>query len=278
MQPRAPIYHYYTDNLIPDSTLRIETGTDTGDSDYAASKLGDLDPAELAKINSSTAAWVANLGSPQPLSDMQLVHHTVGEAVPVLFQAHDSDSWGSPLVSLPVTAPAWLGSGVGRWPQNLNLMIADILGEVPVLQYVRLLVTGNDQFVWAGQWVVNKATRRMADGWSWQSNFKRTIRSRVIENETAYGVKTIMSRGTKEVSFEAVHRMRGDDQDDMTAHFYDTEGKVYPWSLLPYGSADPRNYFGRWSSDSRADEQFAPGGWEHKFVFEEAARGLRPGV
>lgn len=275
MPDRSAIYHFASDNVIPGSTLTIETGTDPGDDNYRAPVLGDLNPAKVAKIDSTTFAWQADLGSSKPLYDVGLIHFDADEGANVRFQANSSASWGSPPVDLAVTIPAWLGSGTGRWPVNAWLDIAAALGSVPSYRYLRLICTGNSQDGQLGQWVVNKATRRFTEDMQWGS--RSTVRKRVIENRTAFGVASIYPRGTNELIFEGEHKPLADLEDALVRQWYDVEGRTYPWLFVPDGTKNAC-YFVRWANPQRQSTYYAPGAYSNAFAVEEVSRGVRPGI
>jgi hypothetical protein len=274
---KSAIYHFYTDNILLNADLSISLGTDPGDPNYTPSSLVDGNPAKPAKIDSVTAAWLAGMrGVKTPAQSLFLIHHDFKEGCDVRIQGNDTDTWGTPSFEAHVTIPAWLGSGVGRWPVNPWLDLTEQFGYDPLgWMFWRLLITSNDQNVQLGQWLLCNPIRRFEQDLAWSS--KRTLNKRLIENRTSFGVSTIYSRNTNEVVIEGDHRPLAALEDELIRQWYDVEGRARSWPFVPNGLLN-ECFFGRWQAPSRASTYFAPGAYENRFVFEETSRGLRLGV
>jgi len=270
------IYTRYSDNVAKLAEITIAVGVDTGDPNYAPASLVDDRPAKLAKIDSTTGAWLFTFSGAQRIDFLALFHGTFEVGATLQIQGHASADFSSPSFSATIPIQEWLGTGTGRWPQNHWLDLTAQAGySAAGFQYWRLICSGNAQNVQLGQVVMTAHIRRLDPDVRWgyiNRPFKRTI-----VNETAFGVKTTYSRGTTQFAMEADHPMTDALAADVEAHWYDAEGVSHPWVLVPHG-AEPRVYLVRWVEDVFASSHEFLNARDRRFAVEEVARGLRPGV
>lgn len=272
----AAIFTRPSDNVAPNATKTIQTGTDPGDDHYGPDTLTDLNPAKMAKILSTTAAWLFDFGAAQRIDLIALIHSTFATTCTLRLQGNATDVWTSPSFNAVIDVQAWLGSGTTRWPRNQWLDLTQEAGySTTGYRYWRILITGNDQNVWLGQVIMSPTIRRMDPDLRW--DYVPSHRKRSIVNETAFGSKTIYARGTTQYLLQGDHRMDEDLYVDQMEHFYDADGIALPWVLIPDGD-EPDVYFVRWAEDLFAGPHHLPNVRDRKFQVEELSRGLRPGV
>jgi hypothetical protein len=271
------IWQKYSDNVAKDATITIQTGTPPSDlTNYGPEILVDDNPAKMAKIESTTGAWLFAYASKQIVEAIALIHHDFDAGADVKIQGNATDSWGAPTFSASITIPAWLGVGAGRWPVNAFLDLRTLPGyDATGFKYWRLVITSNSQNIQMGQIWLTDDVRPVEPGLGW--DFQRVLQKRYIENQTAYGVKTIYSRGTNLWMLEAPHRMDDDDNAEMIDQWFDNDGRAYPWLFVPDSDVNDC-YFVRWAGDSRIMRTLEADVVDHRFAIEEVARGLRPGI
>jgi hypothetical protein len=272
----AAIYTRPSDNVAPNATKTIQTGTDPGDTNYGPNSLTDLNPAKMAKILSTTAAWLLDFTVAQRIDLAAFIHSTIESPGTLRLQGNATDSWGAPSFNALVDLQAWFGTGTSRWPRNQWLDLTQEAGySTTGYRYWRILVTGNPQNVWMGQVVLSPTIRRMDPDLRW--DYVRAPKKRSIVNETAFGSKTIYARTTTQFMLEGDQRMDEALFVDQEAHFYNANGIALPWLLIPDGD-EPDVYFVRWVDDVYATTHHFLDVRDRKFRVEELSRGLRPGT
>ena len=265
-----------SDNVAPNATITIQTGTDPGDPNYASTSLVDLNPAKVAKILSTTGAWLFDFGSAQRIDLAAFIHSTFADTAVMRLQGNATDSWGAPSFNALIDVQAWLGSGSTRWPRNQWLDLTQEAGySTTGYRYWRLVITGNDQNLWLGQVIFSPTIRRMSSDVQW--DYARAPKKRSIVNETAYGSKTVYARGTTQYMLQANQRMDEELFEDQEQHFYDSDGLALPWILIP-DETGPDAYFVRSVEDVYATTHHFFDVHDRKFMVEELSRGVRPGV
>ncbi len=248
---------------------------------YPLSLLSDDNPAHVAKIpdTSGTIFWAHTAQTNVEL--FALIHHNLDEALSVRFGGGTLSA--GTFVLFDVTIPAWLGSGVGRWPVNPWV---DLRNQTPysgtwdeagyLVHGLQILGT-NSQNIEIGQIPLYSDRLVLAPDLRWgmdASNVKRLDRPQV-ENVTRFRVKTKYRLGI--VPWSAEGEIRADDalEDALVAHWHDADGK--PFLLIPDGQVN-RCYFVEYASSIiELPNQFID--WHDlKFAVQEAGRGLRPGL
>jgi len=279
MSEASAIYQRYSDEVGRLATITIETGVDPGDPNYGPATLVDDNPAKVAKIDSTTGAWLFSYAAKQPVAIVALIHHAFDAGADVKIQGNATDDWlGSPgpAFEASLTIPAWLGTGAGRWPVNPWLDLTAQPGyDATGFQYWRLVITGNSQNLQLGQVWFGSAIRRLDPDLRW--DFVRTRDKPIIENKTAFGVSTIYARGTTRWQLQGDHRVTDALEADLDTQWFEADGRAYPWLLVPDG-LENRCALVRWAETNRAVTKHFLDVHDHRFVAEEVARGLRPGV
>lgn len=285
------IYSRYSDILKP--SARIETGTDTNDANYAPEMLFDDNPAKVAKIDSTTGAWEIDSGG-SPLTKLRidyaaLIHHTFMAGCDVKIQGSDAPNWAGSPVTAPefeasFTIPAWKGSGITRYPVNAGLDLTQAAGySATGFFYWRLLITGNDQNVQLGQLVLLSQIRRLSPHIQWE--YVVTNQKRIIENRTDFGVSTFYRRMVTQRILEGRLRADEDLDVDLDAHWYDVDGRGFPFLFVPFFpslSSDDIDAYNepllvRFAENLRAMTHTIWDVRDQRWLLEEVARGLRPG-
>jgi hypothetical protein len=279
------IYTRPSDQVADDATITIHTGTDPGDDNYGPDTLVDQNPAKLAKIDSTDGAWLWTYAAPQRIDIAAFIHGTFEQSCELRLQGHTSNVWTSPLFDAEIDVYEWLGAGVGRWPRNTWLDLTQHPDySATGFQYWRLVCTGNSQNIQLGQVVFSPVKRLMDPDLQW--SFVRTIRNRSIMNETAYGSKTIYARRTPQFLLQGDQRMTEAFYNDQLIHNHDASGTALPWLLIPKRPITPdletvdeaEAFYVRWVEDDLTTTHVYVGAVDRKFMVEEVARGLRPGV
>lgn len=275
------IFTRYSDNVARDATITIQLGTDPNDSNYAPESLVDDNPAKVAKILSTTGAWEFDFGSAQRIDLVALIHHTFDAGANVKIEGSAAPNWGgSPATaaefSASFTIPTWLGSGDSLWPVNPWLDLTNAAGySAAGFRYWRLIVTGNSQNLWLGEIVMVPSIRQMNPDRQWE--YVTSTLRRKIDNRTEFGVSTIYSRYSPQVRIEGTIRADDDFTVTLDEHWDDVDGGAFPWLYIPDGDVN-KCYFGRHADPSKSVTHVMYDVHDRRWAFEEAARGLRPGV
>lgn len=280
------IYIRPSDNVAPNATVTIQTGTDPGDPQYGPMTLVDLNPARVAKINSTTFAWLFDYGSAQRIDIAGFIHGTFETTSTVRFQGNATDSWGAPSFDVEVDIQPWYGVAPRRWPHNHWVECPLHAGYTTTgYRYWRLICSGNSQNGQLGQVVMSPVIREMNPDLRWE--YVDAIRKRNIVNETSYGSKTTYPRGTAQWLCDGDQRMTEALFRSKKEHFFDADGTGFPWLLVP---SDPEQdgspawqehgecYFVRLVEDRFSATHTYFNVRDRKFLVEELSRGLRPGT
>lgn len=272
---RTSIYQRYSDQVAKLATITIETGTPPVDlTNYGPQVLVDDNPARVAKIDSTTGAWLFTFLAAQRVDLIGLIHHDFDAGGNVRIQGNAINTWGAPSLNALITIPPWLGVG-SRWPLNPWLDLTGVAGYTTTgYQFWRLIITSNSQNLQLGQVWLSPTIRLLDDDLQWE--YVQTPSKRVIENRTAFGVSTIYSRGTTEWKLQGGHLMSDALQALLEEQWYDVDGRSNPWLLVPNGDVN-RCYFVRYADTMRGVTHIVDDVHSHQFNVEEVSRGLRPG-
>lgn len=146
----ALVQSYYA---RPDDDLAqtaVSVTSDDADPEYPAEYLVSADPAEPAKLLTTSGAWVLDFGSAISPVAAILVYQYLLAGLDVRIQGNDADTWGSPAFSQAFTIPAKRKDGpvYQKWTRNPVV----VLSGNPSYRYWRLAVVGtNDQAVQVGR-------------------------------------------------------------------------------------------------------------------------------
>lgn len=276
MLPANTIYQYYSDNVAKLATITIETGTPPDDlTAYGPETLVDDNPAKVAKIDSTTAAWQLDFGATQPLALAALIHGTFDAGGNVRLQGNATPSWGAPASEIAFTIPPWYASGTTRaWPQNPWLDLTETSFYTTGYRYIRLVMAGHSQPVQLGQLWLSATPRWLDPDVRW--GVTRRHEKPIIENVTSYLVSTIYPRGTTRWRETGTIPATDDLVAELRRQWFDTDGRVYPFLLVPDGDVN-RCYLVRATTEF-TDQWSWPNVHDLTVTFEEVGRGLRPGV
>jgi hypothetical protein len=272
----------YADEVGRSATASIQTGTDPGDPDYAADQLQTDNPAQVAKIDSTTGAWVYDFGSAQRVDLAAIIHHDFDAGADVKLQGHATSSWGSPSFEQAFTIPAWKAEGTRAWPVNPWLdLTTDAQYSASGFRYWRLVVTGNSQNLQLGAWKLYSSFIRVES--DFRPGLGRAHRKPIIENRTAFEVATIYHRNTTLWMQDGTMRLTTAQADVMEDQWYDAAGRGYPFVIVPNGLRNICYFVRRAGNDFQEAVQFHDLDDDSEVIdqpmsLEEVGRGLRPGV
>lgn len=272
------IYQRYSDNVARSASIEIETGTPAAEDVYGPAALVDGAPERVAKIESTTAAWVLDHGSATPVEIVGLIHHTLNEGADVKIQRNSSNSWGSPAFEADITIPAWEGSGQTLWPVNPWLDLTQVAGySAPGWQYTRIVVTSNGQNVHLGQLWLGRQIRRFTRNWDRGAEEMRS-RPTIEPGKTAFGIEAIYGLATS--GWSLPFTITGVDETlraELKAQWDDCGGRYLPWLFVPNGLVNECRFV-RWATtDEKFKRQFTSLS-DYAAQVTEVARGLRPGA
>lgn len=276
MATATSIYQKWSDNVSPNATWSIETGTDPADTNYVASNLGDGSPAKVAKINSTTAAWLADFGTAQRIDIAALIHHNFDAGADVKIQGNATNSWGAPTFSMSFTIPTWLATGTTRrWPVNawLDLTTSGSYSATG-FRYWRIVITSNSQNVQLGEVWLSATIRRFTKNLQW--GLRRRVTSPIIEHKTAFLSTTQYWRGTFQRRWDAQVNPNDSLQSTLFDQFHDQGGRAYPWLFILDGTVNDAAFV-RWLTTEQEMQAIFVNGWSMPVSIEEVGRGLRPG-
>lgn len=248
------------------------------DAAYPAVYLCSEDPAEPAKLTTTSGWWVVDLGSAAAVLAVALIYQYLDAGLTVAIQANASDSWGAPAFSTSLTIPAKRKDGPSyqHWTRN----VLEVLSATQTYRYWRLLISGtNSQEVVVGRLLLLTALRPVTLYHEGGGPIGEGDDHDPIVHRTQLGVrKSIVIKGPQR-SLTAV--LIGTDLDAGTApiqeaqDFQDlheeSEGLAYPFGFVPFGT-EPWLVTFTESNRQRAHHQGGAQLWP--FAVEEVSRGL----
>lgn len=271
------IYQYRGDNVASLATITIQTGSDPGDSNYEPASLVDENPAKVAKINSTTGAWLFDFGSAQRIDIAALIHHDFDAGADVKLQGNATNSWGAPTLSASFTIPAWIATGTSqRWPVNPWMDVTTATNYTTSgFRYWRLVITSNSQNLQLGEIWLGSSIRRFTRNIQW--GLVRTQSIPTINNVTAFGIATTYPRGTTRRQYVASSVPSDVMATDLYAQFQSVGGNAYPWLFIMDGTVNDACLV-RWLTTEQQMTAIAPNIWGMPLSIQEVGRGLRPGT
>lgn len=179
----AFLYTHHSDNLANRSLYAPTVTGSAEDPDYPATNFGIDDPAQPAKLTTTSGSWVWNLGSAKTVRFVTFVHHNL-DVISVKWQGNSSDSWGAPPFSQAFTIPAKHENNFRSAP------FLDLSGTSPSYQWWRLWIEGtNGAAIAIGEVWFSTNLRTLSPGIRW--SHVEVEQSPVVEHRTMYGVKTV---------------------------------------------------------------------------------------
>jgi hypothetical protein len=221
------IYAHYTDNVAPQATVTVNTGTE--DPDYPAAGINDQNTAKPAQLTTATGSWVFDWGAAQRVDWVQIPMHNLDAGLEVRIQMHASNSWGSPSLNTTIAIPAHRGDGlpVGSWV-DLTGVGGYLVGGY---QFLRVVVVGtNSAAVKIGEVLILSTKRTLNPNVSWggQEPEERLVKS----NRTDGGVELIYDLGTTLRKFSGQLDTTDAGLAAVRAWWQNTRGRVYPFAFV----------------------------------------------
>lgn len=288
------LYTDYWDEVARLATITIEDDTDpslASDDAYAPTALVDDNPAKVAKICETatgapatglvSGAWMFAYAEKQPIRFAALFHTNAAEsagAARVWLQGNNTADFSAPAFEAEFVIPAWLGTSSGRWPQNPYLLVDEAEGYDPTgFFFWRLAFESQPENIEVGE------VRFHRDYYAFDPDLRWGLTVRAdkpqIENRTAFGVSTIYARGTTLWAHEAEILLTDEMRTALEAHWYNVEGRTWPWVLVPSGPVrGDRAFLVRYAISEEAARWENPEVVSQRLQFQEVGRGLRPGV
>jgi len=290
------IYTHYSDEVARLATITIESDTTpsrAGGDAYGPAALVDDNPAKVAKINETSSgapavglvsgAWVFAYAAKQPIRLAALIHTTAADPIyhpsaSVRLQGNNTADFSAPAFSANFDLLPWLGTSSGRWPQNPYLRLDDEPGFDPAgFFFWRLVFANQPENIQVGEVRFHPVYYEFDPDLRW--GLRASAEKPQIENRTAFGVSTLYARGTTIWEQEAEILLTDDMRAALEDHWYDVEGRTWPWLIVPSGPVrGDRCYLVRYAL---TEESVRWDNWEitsQRLQFQEVGRGLRPGV
>jgi len=276
------IFTRYSDEVGKLATVTIETGTDPGDANYGPAVLVNDNPAQVAKINSTSGAWLLDFGIAQPVQLAALIHHDVDAGLEVVLQGNATNAaWGAPSFEAPFVIPAWRALATQPWPVNPWIDLTAAEGYNPAgFRFWRLLITGNSQNIQVGNLKLYSTSFRLTS--DFREGLSPSWLKPVIEHQTSYRVATIYPRGTAQWAQAGTIRTESALLETLEAHWFDVDGRALPFVMVPNALRNIA-YFVRMKTVDRqhavlfynetTDDELV----DLPIAVEEVGRGLRPG-
>lgn len=176
------IYAHYGDNVAPNATVTVNTGTQ--DADYPAANLVDRLIVKPAQLTSTTGSWVLDFGSAQRVDWVALPIHNIDAALEVRIQMHATSSWGAPTVNEPIIIPTYREDGL---PVPCWLDLTDKTGySAGGFRFLRLVVVGtNAAAIKVGELLAISTKRTLDPNINWPVQLPE--QRPVYDNRTPFG-------------------------------------------------------------------------------------------
>jgi hypothetical protein len=226
--PNALTYGHWSDNVAPNATITVQTGTAA--TGYAAANIADRNPAKPSKLNETTGAWQFSFAAAQRVDAVFLPMHNLIAGLNVRIQANATAAWGAPTFDQPIVIPTYREDGfpVGSWLDLTPLAGYSAVG----FQHWRLVVVGvNSAAVAVGEFGMVRVKRVLDPNISWGT--VASEERQIIEHQTDFGVSTIYDLGVTK------RRLAGDvDATDASvaairSWWRDARGRANPFYIAP---------------------------------------------
>lgn len=278
--------------------VTIDIGTDPGDDNYGPAILVNDNPAQVAKIDSTSGAWVLSSDTKMPVRLAALLHHNLDAGLDVVLQGSNGGSPFGAQYEVAFTIPPHEATGTRKWPvqpfidlqyTSPNLGDYDPLGFFDWRLYVRGTNSENLQVGGLKLYSqIQTLTYDFREGWN------RTIRKPIIKHTTAFLVSTKYTRMTAQWACDGSLLVPTSQLEELDNQFFDVDGESLPFIVVPNGlknrcyfvtRADGiqresvRYYTTSDESSSSPDDDLPGTEWvEYPLALTEVGRGLRPGA
>lgn len=220
------LYVRPSENVIANATITASAA----DAEYPATRLHDGNPADPAKLTTTSGNFVFAFGAAQRIDVVALIHHNLTAGLEVRIQGNASNVWTSPTFNQQITIPAYRENG---FPINPFLDLTGLSGySASGFQYWRLVIVGaNAEAVAIGELVLGSVKRTLEINLSW--GLLDDEDQPVVEHRTSARVSHIVSEGT------AVRTLEGEvDTTDaggasLLSLSRDSRGRARPFLVVP---------------------------------------------
>lgn len=176
------IYSHYADNVAPNATVTVNTGTE--DPAYPKANLVDRIIVKPAQLTTTTGSWVFAYGSAQRVDWVALPMHNLDAGLEVRIQGNATNSWGAPTLNTTIVIPAYRGDGlpVPCWKDLTGVAGYSTSGFL----FWRFVVVGvNTNPVKVGELLLISQKRTLNPNISW--GVKKPEQRLIYDNRTAFG-------------------------------------------------------------------------------------------
>ena len=212
------------------------------DPGYPAAWLVTENPAQPAKLTTTSGSWVLELEAPVNLVGAALIYPQLDAGLDVRIEANTSDSWGSPPFSEAFTIP-------GPHPDGgvVSTLLRFVDGETPDYAFWRLSIVGtNSTPVGIGRLMLLGAIRTFEDGTSVRWGVVEDEDYGIVEMSTELGVETVYDLGGKRRALIGEMLLRAEGAAQVQTLWRATRGRVTPWLLWPFEDVNDV-YLVRWT-------------------------------
>jgi len=262
-------YALPADDLAPSAAAITASAEDTG---YPAEWLVTENPAQPAKLTTTSGSWVLEFASPITLAAVALIYPQLDAGLSVVLEGNTGDTWATPAFSQAITIP-------GPHPDDQAISpIAELTGA-PSYAFWRLHVIGTNSVpVAVGRLMLLATLRMFEDGTSVRWGVVEEEDYGIVEMPTELGVETIYDLGGKRRELSGEWLLREEGAQQFLELRRATHGRVTPWLLWPFEGVNDV-YLVRWSdraSYRRIDVPDPDGGYVQlvRCQVKELSRGL----
>jgi hypothetical protein len=257
------------DDRAPTATTITASAEDPG---YPAEWLVTENPAQPAKLTTTSGSWVLEFASPVTLAAVALIYPQLDAGIGVTLEGNSTDSWGAPAFSQAIINPGPHPDGQAISP------IAQLTGS-PSYPFWRLRITGTNSVpVAVGRLMLLSSLRTIGNGISVRWGVVEEEDYGIVEMATELGVDLIYDVGGKRRELLGEMLLREDETQDFLALWRATHGRVQSWLLWPFPEVNDV-YVVRWSqrtTSRRLDVPDPDGGYVQlvRCQVKELSRGL----
>lgn len=225
------------DDLAPTAITITASAEDSG---YPAENLVTENPAQPAKLTTTSGTWVLEFASPVTPVAVVLVYPQLDAGLTVVLEGNSANTWATPSISQVIPIPG---------PHEDDQAISPIV-EIPSpgsCAFWRLhIVDPNSVPVAVGRLMLLGALRTFEDGTSVRWGVVEEEDYGIVEMTTDLGVETVYDLGGKRRELIGEMLLREEGAQQFLTLRRATHGRVRPWLLWPFeGVVDA--YLVRWS-------------------------------
>lgn len=256
------------DDVAPQAIAITASAEDPG---YPAEWLVTENPAQPAKLTTTSGSWVLQFASPVSLAGAALVYPQLDAGLAVVLEGNSADSWASPSIAIAIPIP-------GPHPDDQAISpIVTIPGAA--CSFWRLRISGTNSVpVAIGRLMLLTSLRQFEDGTSVRWGVVEEEDYGIVDLPTELGVETVYDLGGKRRELIGEWLLRELGAQQFLALRRATHGRVRPWLLWPFPEINDA-YLVRWSdraSSRRLDVPDLEAGYVQlvRCQVKELSRGL----